>query len=158
MDEHLLNREELIEKGYDYDDLEMVPSSDQLFVRTGEEGDDLVPVNGLVYELSEGDGSLLYYGEFENGLPHGISVDFHPGGGAKEIHAHFHGPIHGERNRWNKEGCLVLWGEYAHGHELRLKIWDDSGQLVEEKKEPDDSQLGIIEKSREFYRRHYGGD
>ncbi|KZE38697.1 hypothetical protein AV656_07275 [Bhargavaea cecembensis] len=64
MDDELLTKEELLEKGYDYEDLEMEQPSGQLFVRTGEEGDDLVPVNGLVYELSEQDGSLLNYGEY----------------------------------------------------------------------------------------------
>ncbi|EMR06901.1 hypothetical protein C772_01037 [Bhargavaea cecembensis DSE10] len=158
MDDKLLTKEELIEKGYDYDDLEMEPPSDQLFVRTGEEGDDLVPVNGLVYELSEQDGSVLYYGEYADGLPHGISVDFHPNGQVKQIHAHFHGPIHGEQHQWDKEGRLVFWGEYEYGHELKYKRWDGSGELVEEKMEPDNSQLTMIRQSREFYQKHYGAE
>ncbi|WP_424236794.1 toxin-antitoxin system YwqK family antitoxin [Bhargavaea ginsengi] len=158
MGDKLLTKEELIEKGFDYEDLEMEPPSDQLFVRTGEEGDDLVPVNGLVYELSEQDGSVLNYGEYADGLPHGISVDFHPNGQVKQIHTHFHGPIHGEQHQWDKEGRLVFWGEYEYGHELKYKRWDESGELFEEKTEPDDSQLAMILQSRRLYKKHYGAE
>ncbi len=150
----MVTKEELIEKGYDYEDLEMEPPSDQLFVRTGEDGDDLVPVNGLVYELSERDGSVLNYGEYADGLPHGISVDFHPNGQVKQTHTHFHGPIHGEQHQRDKEGRLVFWRVYEYGHELKYKRWDESGELIEEKTEPDESQLTMIKQSREFYQKH----
>ena len=154
----MVTKEELIEKGYDYEDLEMEPPSDQLFVRTGEDGDDLVPVNGLVYELSERDGSVLNYGEYADGLPHGISVNFHPNGQVKQTHTHFHGPIHGEQHQRDKEGRLVFWRVYEYGHELKYKRWDESGELIEEKTEPDESQLTMIKQSREFYQKHYGAE
>ena len=158
MDDKLLTKEDLIEKGYDYENLEMEPPSDQLFVRTGEDGDDPVPVNGLVYELSERDGSVLNYGEYADGLPHGISVDFHPNGQVKQTHTHFHGPIHGEQHQRDKEGRLVFWRVYEYGHELKYKRWDESGELIEEKTEPDESQLTMIKQSREFYQKHYGAE
>lgn len=158
MDNKPMGKERLIENGFDYGNLEMEPPSDQLFVRTGEEGDDLVPVNGLVYELSEQDGSVLNYGEYADGLPRGISVDVHPNGQVKQFHTHFHGLIHGEQRQWDREGHLVFWGEYEYGHKLRYKRWDESGDLVEEKTEPDESQLTMIGQSREFYQKHYGAE
>ncbi|MFC7364038.1 MULTISPECIES: toxin-antitoxin system YwqK family antitoxin [Bhargavaea] len=158
MEDQLLTKEELTGNGYDYDQLEMDPPDDRLFVRTGEEEDNLVPVNGLVYELSEQDGSVLNYGEYADGLPHGISVDFHPNGQVQQVHRHFHRPIHGEHRQWDREGRLVFWGEYEYGHELRYKRWDESGNLVEEKTEPDESRLTMIRQTRDFYRRHYGAD
>jgi len=145
VDEHLLNREELIEKGYDYDDLEMVPSSDQLFVRTGEEGDDLVPVDGLVYELSEGDGSLLYYGQFENGLPNGISVFFHSNGQMKSMGTIFHGTGHGWSRLWDEQGKLIFLGEYLHGISVRFREWDGSGNMIDEKMAPNETERSIID-------------
>ncbi|MGM9922087.1 MAG: hypothetical protein ACI33O_12615, partial [Bhargavaea sp.] len=110
MEDQLLTKEELTGNGYDYDHLEMDPPDDRLFVRTGEEEDNLEPVNGLVYELSEQDGSVLNYGEYADGLPHGISVDFHPNGQVQQVHRHFHGPIHGEHRQWDRESRLVFWG------------------------------------------------
>ncbi|KZE38696.1 hypothetical protein AV656_07270 [Bhargavaea cecembensis] len=83
-------------------------------------------------------------------------MDFHLNGEVKRIHAHFHGPIHGEQRQWDIEGRLVFWGEYEYGHELRYKRWDESGNLVEEKTEPHEAQLTLIGQSREFYEKHYG--
>lgn len=151
MDDKLVTKEELIEKGYDYEDLEMEPPSDQLFVRTGEDGDDLVPVNGLVYELSEQDGSVLNYGEYADGLPHGISVDFHPNGQVKQTHSHFHGPVHGEQRKWDKEGRLVFQGEYVYGVLVRYQQWNASGNLIGEQLEPDPVMHGLIESQRAHY-------
>lgn len=91
MDVQLLTKEELIEKGYDLDDLERDPESDRLFVRTGEEADLLVPVEGLVYELDELNGNLLGYGEYGDGFLYGVSVEVQPGGQVGRIRHYFRG-------------------------------------------------------------------
>ncbi|WP_040227022.1 hypothetical protein [Bhargavaea cecembensis] len=91
MDIQLLTKEELIERGYDLDDLERDPESGRLFVRTGEEADLLVPVEGLVYELDELDGNLLGYGEYADGFLHGILVDVQPGRQVGRIRRYFRG-------------------------------------------------------------------
>lgn len=140
----LLTKEELIEKGYDYEDLEMKPPGDQLFVRTGEEGDDLVPVNGLVYELSEQNEAILYYGEYQDGLPHGISIFYHSNGKLKSKDTIFHGTGNGWSRRWDEQGNLIFLGEYIHGISARFREWDGSGQLIDEKTEPDTIEKAII--------------
>ena len=42
-------------------------------------GEDEVPITGLLYELFE-DGSLSYYGYYEDGLQTGVHVDFYQSG------------------------------------------------------------------------------
>src|SRR5690606_33260044 len=85
LNQELLSKEELIERGHDYGVLEMEePPSDRLLV-PAEDSVEGTPVTGLVYDLDEEDGTLLYYGEYEEGLPHGISVDFHRNGQPERV-------------------------------------------------------------------------
>jgi hypothetical protein len=76
MNEELLSKEVLIETGFDYGELEMEdPPSDRLLIPEEDSGEGN-PVTGLVYDLDEEDGTLLYCGEYEQGLPHGILWTF----------------------------------------------------------------------------------
>lgn len=115
MNEELLSRKELIETGHEYDDLEMEePPSDRLLV-PGEDFEEGTPVTGLVYALDEKDGPLLYYGEYEEGLPQGISADFHRNGQPERVCRIFRGAING-RTRMGFRGAtrlprrVCLWG------------------------------------------------
>jgi antitoxin component YwqK of YwqJK toxin-antitoxin module len=151
MNEELLSRKELIETGHDYGELEMEePPSDRLLVPT-EDSEEGSPVTGLVYDLDEKDGTLLYYGEYEEGLPHGISADFHRNGRPKRICRIFRGAINGEDHRWDSEGRLVFHGQYVYGVLIRYKQWNASGNLISEQAEPDPSMLGLIESQRSYY-------
>lgn len=151
MNEELLSRKELIETGHEYDDLEMEePPSDRLLV-PAEDSVEGTPIAGLVYDLDEDDGTLLYYGEYEEGLPHGISVDFHRNGRLKRSCLIFHGAINGKDQRWDPEGQLVFQGEYVYGVLVRYKEWDASGNLIREQTGPDPDMLGLIESQRAYY-------
>lgn len=75
MENKLLIKEEVVKIGYDYSELEMNPPYDILFFSDGDLPDSGVPVTGVVYDFDDEE-TLPYYGEYEPGLPHGISVDF----------------------------------------------------------------------------------
>jgi antitoxin component YwqK of YwqJK toxin-antitoxin module len=125
------------------------PPSDRLLIPAEDSGEGN-PVNGLIYDLDEQDGTLLYYGEYEEGLPHGISVDFHRNGRPKQVCRIFHGAIHGEERRWDPEGRLVLQGEYFYGVLVRYQKWDAAGNLIGEQAEPAPEMLGLIESQRAY--------
>ncbi|KZE38694.1 hypothetical protein AV656_07260 [Bhargavaea cecembensis] len=140
----LLSAEELVKMGFDYGELEMEePPSDRLLVPAKGSGEGN-PITGLVYDLDEEDGTLLYYGEYEQGLPHGISVDFHRNGKPERVCRIFHGAINGEDRRWDPEGQLVFQGEYVYGVLVRYKQWDACGNLIGKQTEPDPDMLGLI--------------
>ena len=151
MDEKLLSKDELVKTGYDYGELEIEePPSDRLLVPAEDSGEGN-PVTGLVYDLDEEDGTLLYYGEYEEGLPHGISVDFHRNGQPERVCRIFRGAINGEEHAWDSEGRLVFRGEYVYGVLVRYRQWKASGNLIGEQTEPDPDMLGLIESQRAYY-------
>lgn len=102
------------------------------------------PFTGLAYELGNDGETVLYYGQYEDGLPHGISVFFHPNGQIKNRDTIFHGTGHGWSRQWNQQGLLVFLGEY-HGISVRFRQWDDAGNLMDEKTVPNEAEQAIIE-------------
>ena len=151
MENKLLTKDEVVEIGYIYSELEMDPPDDVLFITEEDSMDDWVPVTGVVYDLDDDGETLLYYGEYESGLPHGISIDFHSNGRLNRKCHIFHGAIHGDDRQWDAEGNLVFQGEHVHGVLAWYKKWNSAGELIEQQKEPADDMLNLIETQRKFY-------
>ncbi|MCW1927266.1 toxin-antitoxin system YwqK family antitoxin [Bhargavaea beijingensis] len=154
MKDILLSKEEVVRIGYNYGELEMDPPDDILFVPEGDSMDDWVPVTGVVYDLDGDEKTLLFYGEYDSGLPHGISVNFHYNGQMERICHIFHGAIDGEDKKWDSAGNLIFQGEYVYGILVRYKKWTSSGELIEQQTEPAEDMLELIEAQRTFNETH----
>ena len=141
----MLTPEEVLEQGVPWDNLVEEYMSDLVLRPDGD-----VPFTGLAYELSEDGKNLLFYGEYQGGLLHGISIFYYPNGNLKSKDTVFHGTGHGWSRRWDEQGNLIFLGEYIHGISARFREWDGSGQLIDEKTEPDTIEIAIInQRSRE---------
>ncbi|KZE38695.1 hypothetical protein AV656_07265 [Bhargavaea cecembensis] len=142
--------EEVLQQGVPYDELVEEYMEDVVLRPDGD-----APFTGLAYELS-GDGkSLLYHGEYLEGLPHGISVFYHPNGNYKSKDTIFHGTGHGWSRRWDEQGNLIFLGEYIHGISARFREWDESRQLTDEKMEPSNMEKAIIDQRIRMYKQHW---
>jgi antitoxin component YwqK of YwqJK toxin-antitoxin module len=132
--------EQVIQQGVPFNELVEEYMGDVLLQPDGD-----APFTGLAYELSVNGEKLLYYGEYTDGIPHGISVFYHPNGNLKSKDAIFHGTGHGWSRSWDEEGNLIFLGEYMHGISVRFREWDGKGRLTDEKKEPDAIERAIID-------------
>lgn len=118
---------------------------DDLVLKPMEGSGGPTPFTGLAYELGEDGKTVLYYGTYEDGLPHGISVFIHPNGQIKNKATIFHGTGHGWSRQWNQQGRLVFLGEYIRGISVRFREWDEAGNLKDEKTGPSETERAIIE-------------
>jgi antitoxin component YwqK of YwqJK toxin-antitoxin module len=132
--------EQVIQQGVPWDNLVEEYLGDLVLQPDGD-----VPFTGLAYELSEDGENLLFYGEYKGGLPHGIFVFYHLNGNLESKDTIFHGTGHGWSRKWDEQGNLIFLGEYIHGISARFREWDGSGQLIDEKTEPDTIEKAIID-------------
>ncbi|MCR4644066.1 MAG: hypothetical protein K5695_01475 [Oscillospiraceae bacterium] len=70
-------------------------------------GEDEVPITGLLYELFD-DGSLSWYGYYEDGLKTGVDVDFYPSGEIRRYRRFASKKEKGLYYKWYEDG-MIKW-------------------------------------------------
>ena len=120
----ILSRDYVIENGINWDD-----DSDIGFDYWGNRvcdlsGDEEVPFTGLLYELRD-DGSLWWYGYYEDGLKTETNVHFCLSG---EIGKYSETGIHYE---WYENGQIMKYFYRISATRYKLYKWYESGQLKE---------------------------
>lgn len=120
----------------------------QVYTKEAEEGG--VPVEGILYERYPG-GSLNYYCFYRDGIPSGEQVRFYESG---KIMSHCFmdtGTIDGEYIEWYENGKIKLKEVCKYGLVLQMQEFDESGNIIKEKKELRDYEKSIFEKSAAYY-------
>ncbi len=120
----ILSREYVIENGINWDD-----DSDIGFDYYGDRvcdlsADEEVPFTGLLYELYD-DGSLWWYGYYEDGLKTETNVRFYPSGEICEYSET------GTHYQWYESGRIWKYFFRISATQYKLYKWYESGQLKE---------------------------
>ena len=135
----VLTIEKVINLGIEFKD--EVCYSGQVFNKPMEEGG--IPITGLIYERNI-NGTLAYYSFYENGIPHGVTVEFYKSGNGRAHKYMENGTITGRSISWFDNGEIKSIGEYKYGFIIQYKEWDDNGMLLKEKQEPTDFEKEMI--------------
>lgn len=106
------------------------------------------PFTGVLFSRYE-DGSTLEEQEFENGLPHGISKEFYPGGQLKRQWYARKGRAEGLLTEFYENGEKKLEETREFGIVLSRARWDPQGNLVEVNElDPSSHKFAYIEECR----------
>lgn len=109
-----------------------------------------VPVEGILYEKYPS-GALNYYAYYKNGIPHGERVRFYESGKIKSYERMDTGTIDGNYTEWYENGTVKLEKYCQYGLVLRMKEYDEQGNLTREKKELREDEISIYEKRKKYY-------
>lgn len=143
---NILSENEVLEKGIEFDG-DIVCFSGihgvQVYNSPMEEGGE--PVNGLIYERYK-NGHIAYYCYYENGIKNGECVRFYECGKIKEYCIMESGTICGEKIEWFESGGIKSIENCKYGIVISYEKWDESGNLVDKKAGPTDSDKKTLEK------------
>lgn len=120
----------------------------QVYTKEAEEGG--VPVEGILYERYPG-GSLNYYSFYCDGIPSGERVRFYESGKIKSHCIMDTGTIDGELIEYYENGDIKLKEFCKYGLVLQMQEFDESGNLIKEKKGLRDDEKSIFEKRAAHY-------
>lgn len=144
----LLSKEYVMLHGVDYDLLVHEYSSDRILDREEEDGGQLF--TGLAYEL-DSSGKLVYYGYYKDGFEEGENIYLYPNGSIESFSIMKRGRVFGEIREYFENGNIksIIHSEY--GIVLTKKEWDESGNLIYEKKEPTNQDLSSRESGKQWH-------
>lgn len=143
MEIEILTKDYVLEKGVDFEE-ELwfsLPYGD-IVIDAEKNGN---PFTGLAYELHN-NGNVAYYAYYKNGVNDGEMVEFYDNGNVESISNILKGASNGYQVSYFENGEKRLEGEYFIGIPIKYKKWDETGGLIEEKKNPDESDLKYMEK------------
>ncbi|SFX12060.1 hypothetical protein SAMN04487866_101604 [Thermoactinomyces sp. DSM 45891] len=115
----------------------------QVFTKPMEEGGSVF--SGLLYEKYP-NGSLAYYSFYDNGIPHGITVGFYPDKTVSSYKNMCRGTVHGKEFVWFENGLVKSIAERKFSFYTHFREWDESGNLINLKKEPNEFEKEMIHK------------
>lgn len=129
----LLTYDEVMEKGIEFigDVCYSGDYGQQLYTREMEDGGN--PIDGIVYEKYPS-GALNYYAYYKNGIPNGERVRFYESGKIKSYEIMDTGTIDGNYIEWYEKGNIKLEKYCKYGLVLRMKEYNEEGNLLKEKK------------------------
>lgn len=140
-----LSKDEIIKSGIEFIG-EVCYSGEygeQVYTKELDEGG--IPVEGILYERYE-NGNIIYYEFCKDGIPNGIQVWFYHNGNIKSYCVMDGGTIDGEYIEWYENGEVKIRKNCKYGLVLTMQEFDESGRLVNEKKELLDYEKNIYEK------------
>lgn len=120
----------------------------QVYTKDVEEGG--MPLEGILYEKYS-NGLLNYYSFYRDGIPNGQRVRFFESGKIKSHCIMDAGTIDGEYIEWYENGNIKLKKYCKYGLVLQMQEFDESGNLLKEKKELSTGEKRIFEKRVAYY-------
>lgn len=141
----ILSKEEIITLGIEFagDVCYSGVYGQQVYTKEMEEGG--VPIDGILYEKYPS-GSVIYYQYHKNGIPHGERVEFYESGKLLSYCVMDTGAIDGKHTIWYEDGKVKQERFCKYGLVLRMKKFDEMGNIISEKKELKDDEKEIYEK------------
>lgn len=121
---------------------------EQVYTKDIEDGG--IPLEGILYERYPS-GMLHYYCYYCDGIPNGQRVRFYESGKIKSYCIMDTGTIDGEHVEWYENGNVRLKEFCKYGFVLKMQEFDESGNLIREKKELSDDEKRIFEKRVTYY-------
>lgn len=120
----------------------------QVYTKEAEDGG--IPVEGILYERY-GNGKICYYSYLHDGIPDGQRVTFYETAKIKSSCVMDQGTIDGEYIEWYKNGNIKLKKYCKYGLVLKMQEFDESGNIIKEKTELNESEKSIFEKRVKYY-------
>jgi antitoxin component YwqK of YwqJK toxin-antitoxin module len=147
---NILSEDEVLKKGIEFtgDLCFSGKYGQQVYNRPMEEGGE--PINGLVYEKYS-NGHINYYCYHENGISNGEFVDFYESTKIKKHRIMRKGQIWGESIEWFENGSVRCIEHCKYGIVISYEKWDENGNLVDKKTEPNDSEKRLLAKYEDMY-------
>lgn len=108
------------------------------------------PLTGLVYEKNK-KGNIIYYAFYEDGVQNGDCVSFYESGKIKEMSRMKAGCKWGESVVLHENGNIKRIEECQYGIILKYKDFDVEGNVIKEKKAPNQTEIKLLEKLRRVY-------
>ena len=145
MSNEVLSKEFIIQNGIEFEDyLGYGGPYEQGIVEYTEEDEEKL-FTGLAYDLFE-NGNIESYLFVENGVKQGQSVSFYPDGSIKRIGNMDKGAADGYQVEYFKNGSKKYESNRVVGREMTYIKYDENGNIVEQKKEANESDLMYAEK------------
>ncbi|MEH7110365.1 toxin-antitoxin system YwqK family antitoxin [Bacillus sp. JJ1764] len=144
-DLNIMTKEEVVNLGIEFTDDICYSGQygDQVFDKPMEEGG--AAITGILYEKNPND-TLAYYSFYENGIPHGVTVEFYQNGKVREHKYMEKGTITGRSISWFDSGKIKSVIDYKYGFRLHSREWDENGNLIKVKQEPTAFEKEMITK------------
>jgi len=151
MNDDILSSKFVIENGMDYEDFDTDICSNALLIP-----DTNIGFTGLVYEdwHNDGERGILYYCYYVDGFEEGAYIEFWDDEISKirEI-SHFRlGRLDGEHKKWDDNGNLVEERIYKLGTILKYRKYGKNGNIIKEKKEPNEEDLKNIKRQEKNFK------
>ncbi|SDZ34493.1 toxin-antitoxin system YwqK family antitoxin [Thermoactinomyces sp. DSM 45892] len=115
----------------------------QVFTKPMEEGGSVF--SGLLYEKYP-NGSLAYYSFYDNGIPHGITVEFYQDKTVSSYRDMDKGTINGREFVWFENGLIKSIADCKFSFYIHFREWDRNGNLINLKQEPNEFEKTMIHK------------
>jgi antitoxin component YwqK of YwqJK toxin-antitoxin module len=143
---NILPTEKVINEGIEFDG-EIVCYSGEYGDRVCESSlnDGDKPIYGLIYEKHK-NGNLAYYCFYENGIENGDYVKFYEDGSLQSFCVMKKGSVTGECVEWHANGKIKSIADFKYGVQITYRQWNENGDLIEEKIEPNAFEKELIEK------------
>ncbi|WP_058487071.1 toxin-antitoxin system YwqK family antitoxin [Defluviitalea phaphyphila] len=147
----VLSQNEVLEKGIEFDGDYVCYSGEygeQVYKLPMEEGGH--PVNGLLYEKYD-NGNIKYYSYYKDGIPNGEYVEFYDTGEIRRYCIMDGGQVLGEDIIWYKNGNIKLRRYWKYGIEISYEKFDEKGNIISRKIEPNDTEKELLETFKKLY-------
>ena len=151
MQNKLLDKNFILSRGIDYDELEVDYDrfGDKEFIIC--EGKEKF-FSGITYSLFP-NGNLEFYAFFRDGFKDGEFVEFYEDNKIKCIQNMQRGRTYGVRKIWYNNGVLKSETRYEYGVCLTSKEWDDKGNLIREKSKPTEDDIKLRNSQERWYKK-----
>ncbi|GAB6085909.1 toxin-antitoxin system YwqK family antitoxin [Alkaliphilus crotonatoxidans] len=110
------------------------------------------PITGLVFERYI-NGNINYYSYYKNGIQDGECVNFYETGEPKRYCIMRRGQILGKNIVWYKNGNIKLIEYSKYGIVCSYEKFDEQGNMIDRKIEPNNVEKTLLEKYKKLYER-----
>lgn len=136
----ILTKEYIIHNGVEFEEfLEYGGPYDLGIVEYTDDGEEKL-FTGLAYDLYE-NGNIESYFLVEEGVKQGANVSFYPNGNIKRIGKMEKGAAEGYQVEYYDNRIKKYESECIAGREITFINFDENGNIIEQKKEPTESDL-----------------
>ncbi|MGM0727372.1 MULTISPECIES: toxin-antitoxin system YwqK family antitoxin [unclassified Bacillus (in: firmicutes)] len=141
----ILQKDFILENGTEFEEcLEYGGPYELAIVRYTEDGKEEL-FTGLAYDIYE-NGNIESYFYVEQGVKQGKYVEFYPNGNVKKIGHLSKNAADGYQVEFFENGNKKYESECVAGREMNYIKYDENGNVLEEKAEPNESDLKYAEK------------
>ncbi|GMQ59692.1 hypothetical protein AN1V17_40920 [Vallitalea sediminicola] len=153
MNKSILSQDEVLKKGIEFtgDVCYSGEYGQQVYNLPIEEGGK--PITGYVYEKYN-NGNINYYCYYENGIKDGECIDFYETGKLKRHCMMEKGQILGKNYIWYENGNIKTKEFCKYGIVMSYKKFDEDGNIIDSKKEPNHVEKSLLEKYERLYESH----